>query len=69
MWTLFPCGEGNELFREIAFILCLSKLQKIIRVRDRKVYDELAMFIWEEVVNYSLEMISIRVNVSRYSDW
>lgn len=69
MWTLFPCGEGNELFREISLILCLSKLQKIIWVRDRKVYDELAMFIWEEVVNYSLEMISIRVNVSRYSDW
>lgn len=69
MWTLFPCGEGNELFREISLILCLSKLQKIIWVRDRKVYDELAMFIWEEVVNYSLEMISIRINVSRYSDW
>lgn len=32
-------------------VLCLSKLQKI-RVRDRKVYDELAKFIWEEV-NYT----------------
>lgn len=53
------CGRRFHVVKEMNYldifhferVLCLSKLQKI-RVRDRKVYDELAKFIWEEV-NYT----------------
>lgn len=57
--TCSTCGRCFHVVKEMNYldifhferVLCLSKLQKI-RVQDRKVYDELAKFIWEEV-NYT----------------